>query len=83
MPVVFQSSFVHLPIKMEIAYYKLNKLSNESTKQSKDDQQQQQEQKTLSFIFKPLIYVSYFWGIYSQLVILWTLLDFIVDSFKL
>ena len=45
---------------MEIAYYKLNKLSNESTKQSKDDQQQQQEQKTLSFIFKPLIYVSYF-----------------------
>ena len=56
---------------------------NQLNKESKDDQQQQQEQKTLSFIFQPLIYVNYFRGIYSQLVILWILLDFIVDSFKL
>lgn len=55
---------------------------NQLNKESKDNQQQQ-EQKTLSFIFQPLIYVNYFRGIYSQLVILWTLLDFIVDSFKL
>lgn len=42
---------------------------NQLTKETKDNQQQQ-EQKTLSVIFQPLIYVNYFRGIKSQLVIL-------------